>query len=503
MKKKLAALLCGVMCAGAFTGCSTTELGYLNMGREMLDTMQSCKVTGTMQADVDFDALEGFMVDVAKATGANEVASVGELPDGKKSMKIAYDMNMDLQKLNYDMSFDVKYEGKEYDLGTVYYSLTDGVVLTTDTLLGAYQLAGAMDEKDSYVFSEAFARDFKSAVGQGKYVTLLSGEDMTGVDMSLLPENSFGDLYDAAFTFYEEVFKGFETGMIKKIDGGYECKADGQAVAQLLIQVLDFIGKNPEQVLNATENYLMAAMNSAGVSAEEKAQLQGAFAELKASQEDFVDAAGDMSAMLKGIVKEPSMAMLLNSFSYEAQTKKITDGYHSTASYTVAYKGKNVAKLTADSTTKKAAVAVAVPKGNVTFEDLQGKVKAVENRYNPVSDLTMTWGLYGDNEGASLSASRKNGNAYFTGDFDYTDLVVKNGRAYLPLRAVCDMLGEEVGWENATKTPYVMHNGNRVEMKGLLQDGTAFVGVRAFEKLGYTVTYTPSAEGEKTVKLAK
>ena len=55
MKKKLAALLCGVMCVGAFSGCSTDELGYLKMAANAMDTMKTCEVKGTMQADINFD----------------------------------------------------------------------------------------------------------------------------------------------------------------------------------------------------------------------------------------------------------------------------------------------------------------------------------------------------------------------------------------------------------------------------------------------------------------
>ena len=78
MKKKLAALLCGVMCVGAFSGCSTDELGYLKMAANAMDTMKTCEVKGTMQADINFDALELFMTDVAKATDADMVAKVLE-----------------------------------------------------------------------------------------------------------------------------------------------------------------------------------------------------------------------------------------------------------------------------------------------------------------------------------------------------------------------------------------------------------------------------------------
>ena len=439
------------------------------------------------------------MTDVAKATDADMVATVGEFPDGRKTMQMDYDMNLDMDTMKYDMSFDVNYEGKKYDLGTVYYSLTDGVVVTTDTLLGAYQLAGAVEEKnDSYLFTEAFARDFKAALGQQKYITLISAEDMTGVDMEGV---SMSGLQDAVFTFYEDVFKGFETGMVKKISGGYAIQADGQQVAQLMINMLDFIGKNPEQVLNATEAYMMTVMDSMNVSAEDKAQIKEGFAELKASEQDFVDGASDLSAMLKEIVKEPSISMVLDSFKYNAEVKQLAEGFRSTEVYDVTHNGKRVAKITTDSTMMSSNETVTIPNGGMKLEELQNQMARLENKYNPVVGVIATWGWGGDNE-ASLQANRKEGSAVFGGNYDYTDLVVKNGRAYLPLRDICDMLGEDVGWEKATKTAYVMQNGKRVNMNVLLQDGKAFVGVRAFEQLGYTVTYTLQ-EDEKMVEIMK
>ena len=80
----------GFMCVGAFSGCSTDELGYLKMAANAMDTMKTCEVKGTMQADINFDALELFMTDVAKATDADMVATVGEFPDGRKTMPVSY-----------------------------------------------------------------------------------------------------------------------------------------------------------------------------------------------------------------------------------------------------------------------------------------------------------------------------------------------------------------------------------------------------------------------------
>ena len=127
----------------------------------------------------------------------------------------------------------------------------------------------------------------------------------------------------------------------------------------------------------------------------------------------------------------------------------------------------------------------------MTPEELKDKLAVLENKYNPVTGVTLMWGSYGDNEFADIMTRRSVAEgSYFSGDYHWSDMMVEDGRAYLPLRLLADILGEEVGWENSTKTPFVMKDGERIDMKGKLKDGRAFVGVRDFEKLGYTVEYT-------------
>ena len=137
MKRKLAALLCSVMCISAFTGCSTTEMAYLNMSRAMIDSMTSCAVDGTMQADIDFDGLNDFSKDMTETLYGEGYGTETGLT-GKKSLKVDYDMNLNLEAMEYDMSFDVIYDGKTIDLGKMYYSLEKGVYVTSDTLWGVY-----------------------------------------------------------------------------------------------------------------------------------------------------------------------------------------------------------------------------------------------------------------------------------------------------------------------------------------------------------------------------
>ena len=68
--------------------------------------------------------------------------------------------------------------------------------------------------------------------------------------------------------------------------------------------------------------------------------------------------------------------------------------------------------------------------------------------------------------------------------------MVQDGRIYLPLRALCDTLGETVVWDAQTRTASVVQGEETIQMDSILVDGVSYIGVRGFEALGYTVDYT-------------
>ena len=112
MKKIVTALLCAVMCLTAFTGCSKTELGYLQMCRDMMVMMESCQIKGQTQFDMDFDALRSFAAAIENETGSMGLAEGMEDLTGSHSVLLDYTMDMDINALNYRLDMAMTYQDK-------------------------------------------------------------------------------------------------------------------------------------------------------------------------------------------------------------------------------------------------------------------------------------------------------------------------------------------------------------------------------------------------------
>ena len=74
-------------------------------------------------------------------------------------------------------------------------------------------------------------------------------------------------------------------------------------------------------------------------------------------------------------------------------------------------------------------------------------------------------------------------------DFGEIDLIIIDGRSYLPLRFVGEKFGETVGWEYQSKTAYIQRGDVRITMEGFIKDDKTFIKVRDFEKLGYNIDW--------------
>lgn len=83
------------------------------------------------------------------------------------------------------------------------------------------------------------------------------------------------------------------------------------------------------------------------------------------------------------------------------------------------------------------------------------------------------------------------------------NLILKDDRIYLPLRAICEKLGETVEWDSVNSKAYIVRGNNKIDMTGMVVDGRTMLKVRDFEKLNYRISYTLDEYGLSIATIEK
>lgn len=509
MRRKLAAVLCTLLCLTAFTGCSADEVGYLQMSADMFKGMEVSETTGEADITLDFDAMKTFAADVMLASGMTQedvdAAMAGMTDfDGKKNVKLNYTMLMNMDDMSFMFDVDAKYKNQEYSFGRWYYGTKDGVYVSTETVWSAYRLMQDMTEDtDSYFFSDAFAQEWKSMLDRDQYICVLDMKEDLGLtqeELDALIPSGYDSVYEAAINMYKDGFSGFSTGMVTRIQNGYQVEATGTEVGQMLVSLLDYIAQNPEPVINALEEYLKVTMQASGATEAEIADLTSSMQAAREDVEAFRTVLADVKDAVATGMKNETVAALLNGFHYTSEFTKVNDRYYGSENYQMAYKGSTMCAITSSMRMEEARGSVVFPSISVRPDAITTELETLTDKYNPVTGVSATW--YYDEPTAFLTEERAEP-VYWGGSVSpIVEYVVQDGRIYLPLRSICDMLGEAVTWDQATKTASVVQGETVIPMDGILVDSTSYIGVRGFEALGYQVTYT-NTDGQHAATIVK
>ena len=496
MRRKLAAVLCTLLCLTAFTGCSADEVGYLQMSVDMMT--------------LDFDAIKTFAADAMLASGMTQedvdTAMAGMTDfDGKKNVKLEYTMLMNMDDMSFMFDVDATYKNQEYSFGRWYYGAKDGMYISTETVWSAYRLMQDMTDvdTDSYFFSDAFAQEFKSMLDRDQYICILDMKEDLGLtqeELDALIPSGYDSVYEAAINMYKDGFSGFSTGMVTRIQNGYQVEATGTEVGQMLVSLLDYMAQNPEPVINALEEYLKVTMQASGATEAEIADLTSSMQAAREDVEAFRTVLADVKDAVETGMKNETVAALLNGFHYTSEFTKVNDRYYGSENYQMAYKGSTMCAITSSMRMEEARGSVVFPSISVRPDAITTELETLTDKYNPVTGVSAIW--YYDEPTAFLTEERAEP-VYWGGSVSpIVEYVVQDGRIYLPLRSICDMLGETVTWDQATKTASVVQGETVIPMDGILVDSTSYIGVRGFEALGYQVTYT-NTDGQHVATIVK
>ena len=528
MKKKIAVVLCFIMVAMSLAGCSQVELDYLNLSKEL--SSESYKMSGTMTGEIDFDALTLLINDAKKQFVASELQETdktaaveaiatedlfGPEMKGIKKIEINYTGLANIsENIVLQLDCDVQFNGKAYDMGDMYFDVSQGAYISKQMMLGAYELYKDMTPGvySSYFYGEDYKNELVKVFGNNEYIHAGYFNDMSNEEKSQMTSIMSGaynkQINEGAFNFIENVFDGFTTGTVSRIGGGFQIACDGQQGKKLIADMLQHFIDNIDKTMLAYKNYTLVTLDNMhgipeGEVAEAKTEIEKMFAE-----ENKVVASMLLSSAKQAFIDADKAGKLdfLNGFNYKATVKKNAGNYSVQENATLKTGNKAVISLKSTGEVTLQPVTITLPTDVLELDKVKKGIDGIENEHNPVQSATIEWwNDSGEDNWAIIKYARdKKSPLAEKTSFDLNEYFIKDKNVYLPLRTISEKFGEAVAWDQTSKKAYIVRDNKQIELTGILKDGTTYVKVRDFEKLGYEVSYSYDKEAKMhTAKIGR
>jgi regulator of sigma D len=288
---------------------------------------------------------------------------------------------------------------------------------------------------------------------------------------------------DNGIEYLMRAFKGFDSKLVTKTTKGYAMELNSENALTFVKNLFVYLSDNKALVFDETVKYVEEFYSNVELEGMTEEDKQEMFTELKGSRQEFYDFVDEAVVVLESGELD-SYFDLVKGSKIKEEVYKVGNTYSEIAEALVVFEDTNMGSIVSKtSITPKTVEKVAITGNVISIEEVEAMYDEVENRINPILKMDLEW--YLEDTEAMVTSTRLEGNT----DFDFQPYIIMDGRIYLPLRYICESFGEEVSWDDSTKTAYIIRGEEKINMTGIIVDSKTMIKVRDFEKLGYKVGY--------------
>lgn len=472
---------------GTLSGCSPAEKGLLGLYQEMTDMD---RYEGSGEFSVDLEALP--------AVAANE-ADLLPLIDALGKYALTYQGKLDMVSKEMIYSFYLKdrTNGSSRELTTLLLT-KDSLYVKVDSLLAF--LRPFNDTRTNKELDQAFAGTEYLAIPLSELAKGMAPDP----GMAMQPFPASGDLLGDSREqqqvmmkivdgLAEQVLSGFSSGVVSKSGSQYTMSLTPESGAELLVSLLTYLVNHAEDLgsylTSALADFSDAEMNTLGLDPAKRSEyivmVQEGINELVADREEIL---AQISAM-SGPASEEFIQPFAGS-QYTATIKKTgTQAYDSTALVKIMYQDPQNLADRLDLSISGSSEVAACPAFTVEVPSEKVITLAeLERRTTQTMKVQTASGSYQLMKGDSRSQGT-------------IGVKIIDGATYLQLRKVAETLNEQVGWDPALRSAYVVKaDGTRINMTGMILNGSTYIKIRDFNALSYQISWDAAT---KTVTIVK
>jgi hypothetical protein len=471
MKKKvlLMVMLLMLLSVFALTGCTTNGNEFVELNKEIA-MLPQYSYTGDMTMSFTFpDSVTENMSD-------EDAAIMAEL----KNMKFTLSGNYLAETMYQDLNMGYEFNGTKGNIRFVM-DKTDMYINTQDMLVFLEAIMNDTAAEDIAATKKAFegADWLKSSSLEG---TEALGDTYNKV-MEALFNNIIdmqSDLFKYTNTLNKGAFAEYKPNIFSKSGNAYVMNISEKDFAPVVKEFIKYIITNKTSIVTDTQTFItnneLAWLTEAGV-----------------DKKDVLDALEEINTDLKGI--SPEELAEFDSILDIALTTMDGSSFYMSLEERSANKYRERFDMN---------FALNMDDESMSMHfngsmDINASAKVTANI--PTENVKSTADIVATLTPASTSATidASTGSVLWTKSYDvsifdkvgFTNTTLKkvNGSYYLPLRQVGELLGEKATWDQKAKKAYLVANGKKYNLTGFNNNGTMYVKLREFEKVGYLVSW--------------